>query len=181
MLGEKKLVVQRASVGSSRSQNPAGGANAIALHPNLMLATNGATEVLPTNVLQLLNMVTPEELEDDQEYQGTDHCSVVFCMFTSCFFLLYQELPLINPYFSSIADILEDIREECSKFGQVLAVKIPRPVGGQPVPGVGKIFVMYSNVEEATVALRALSGRKFADRTVLTSFYDVEKFNSSEF
>ncbi|KAG0056377.1 U2 small nuclear RNA auxiliary factor 2 [Gryganskiella cystojenkinii] len=148
MLGEKKLVVQRASVGSSRSNNPAGGANAIQLHPNLMLAGNtGAADVLPTNVLQLLNMVTPEELEDDGEYQ----------------------------------DIMEDIGEECSKFGQVLEVKIPRPVNGQPVPGVGKIFVKYASVEEATVALRALSGRKFADRTVLTSFYDVEKFRMSEF
>ncbi|KAG0366337.1 U2 small nuclear RNA auxiliary factor 2 [Gamsiella multidivaricata] len=147
MLGEKKLVVQRASVGSSRNQNPAGGANAIALHPNLMLPGTGATEVLPTTVLQLLNMVTAEELEDDQEYE----------------------------------DILDDIREECGKFGQVLEVKIPRPVAGQAATGVGKIFVKYSNVDEATAALRALSGRKFADRTVLTSFYDVDKFAANEY
>ncbi|KAF9952001.1 U2 small nuclear RNA auxiliary factor 2 [Mortierella alpina] len=147
MLGEKKLVVQRASVGSSRNQNPAGGANSIALHPNLMLPGSGPSEVVPTNVLQLLNMVSPEELEDAQEYE----------------------------------DILEDIREECSKFGQVADVKIPRPVPGQVVPGVGKIFVLYTTPEEATVALRALSGRKFADRTVLTSFYDVDKFAAGEF
>ncbi|KAG0330001.1 U2 small nuclear RNA auxiliary factor 2 [Podila humilis] len=150
MLGEKKLVVQRASVGSSRQggQNgPAGGANAIALHPNLKLPSSGPIDVVPTEVLQLLNMVSPEELEDDQEYE----------------------------------DILEDIKEECSKFGQVLDVKIPRPVPGMAVPGVGKIFVLYSNSDEATTALRALSGRKFADRTVLTSFYDVAKFQAGEF
>ncbi|KAI9236638.1 MAG: hypothetical protein BYD32DRAFT_369523 [Podila humilis] len=149
MLGEKKLVVQRASVGSSRQgQNgPAGGANAIALHPNLKLATSGSTDVVPTHVLQLLNMVSPEELEDEQEYE----------------------------------DILEDIRDECLKFGQVRDVKIPRPIPGETVSGVGKIFVMYSSPEEATTALRALSGRKFADRTVLTSFYDVEKFQAGEF
>ncbi|KAG0002785.1 U2 small nuclear RNA auxiliary factor 2 [Entomortierella chlamydospora] len=147
MLGEKKLVVQRASVGSSRNQNPAGGANAIALHPNLMLPGAGPTEVVPTTVLQLLNMVTPEELEDDQEYE----------------------------------DILEDIRDECGKFGRVVDVKIPRPVAGVVVAGTGKIFVKYSNVDEATTALRALSGRKFADRTVLTSFYDVDKFEAGEY
>lgn len=72
MLGEKKLVVQRASVGSSRNQNPAGGANSIALHPNLMLPGSGPSEVVPTNVLQLLNMVSPEELEDAQEYEGNE-------------------------------------------------------------------------------------------------------------
>ncbi|KAG0295665.1 U2 small nuclear RNA auxiliary factor 2 [Linnemannia gamsii] len=148
MLGEKKLVVQRASVGSSRNnQNPAGGANAIALHPNLMLPGARSTEVVPTNVLQLLNMISPEELEDDQEYE----------------------------------DIIEDIRDECSKFGQVLEVKIPRPVAGHAVPGVGKIFVKYASAEETTVALSALSGRKFADRTVLTSFYDTERFAANEF
>ncbi|KAF9114972.1 U2 small nuclear RNA auxiliary factor 2 [Mortierella sp. AM989] len=147
MLGEKKLVVQRASVGSSRNQNPAGGANAIALHPNLMLPGGGPTEVVPTTVLQLLNMVTPEELEDDQEYE----------------------------------DIVEDIREECGKFGQVVDIQIPRPVAGQVVAGTGKIFVKYSNVDEATMALRALSGRKFADRTVLTSFYDVDKYDAGEY
>ncbi|KAG0060452.1 U2 small nuclear RNA auxiliary factor 2 [Linnemannia elongata] len=148
MLGEKKLVVQRASVGSSRNnQNPAGGANAIALHPNLMLPGAGPTEVVPTNVLQLLNMVSPEELEDDQEYE----------------------------------DIIDDIRDECSKFGQVLEVKIPRPVAGHAVSGVGKIFVKYASAEETTVALSALSGRKFADRTVLTSFYDPERFAANEF
>ncbi|KAF9422533.1 U2 small nuclear RNA auxiliary factor 2 [Entomortierella beljakovae] len=143
VLGDKKLVVQRASVGSSRNQNPAGGANAIALHPNLMLPGTGSTEVVPTNVLQLLNMVTPEELEDDEEYQ----------------------------------DIMEDIREECGKFGQIDGVKIPR----FSEPGAGKIFVMFSNVDETTVALRALSGRKFADRTVLTSFFDVEKYLAGDF
>ncbi|KAF9208149.1 U2 small nuclear RNA auxiliary factor 2 [Haplosporangium sp. Z 27] len=147
MLGEKKLVVQRASVGSSRNQNPAGGANAIALHPNLMLPGAGPTEVVPTTVLQLLNMVTPEELEDDQEYE----------------------------------DIVEDIRDECGKFGQVVEIQIPRPIAGQVVAGTGKIFVKYSNVDEATTALRALSGRKFADRTVLTSFYDVEKYAAGEY
>ncbi|KAF9151020.1 U2 small nuclear RNA auxiliary factor 2, partial [Mortierella sp. AD010] len=147
MLGEKKLVVQRASVGSSRNQNPAGGANAIALHPNLMLPGAGPTEVVPTTVLQLLNMVTPEELEDDQEYE----------------------------------DILDDIRDECGKFGRVVDVKIPRPVAGAVVAGTGKIFVKYSNVDEATTALRALSGRKFADRTVLTSFYDIDKYEAGEY
>ncbi|KAG0290908.1 U2 small nuclear RNA auxiliary factor 2 [Dissophora globulifera] len=147
MLGEKKLVVQRASVGSSRNQNPAGGANAITLHPNLMLPGGGPTEIVPTNVLQLLNMVTPEELENDDEYE----------------------------------DIVDDVKEECGKFGVILEVKIPRPMAGQPTAGVGKIFVKYSNVEEATTALRALSGRKFADRTVLTSFYDMDRFAADEY
>ena len=32
-------------------------------------------------------------------------------------------------------DILEDIREECGKFGEVKSIEIPRPVPGVEVPG----------------------------------------------
>ena len=103
MLGEKKLVVQRASVGSTRSSNPAGGANAIALHPNLMLATNGATEVLPTNVLQLLNMVTPEELEDDQEFQGMIHTVIYISMFLY-YKVLFTSTDIVTSLFSLSAN-----------------------------------------------------------------------------
>ncbi len=59
----------------------------------------------PTEVLCLLNMVMPEELTDEEEYE----------------------------------DILEDIREECAKYGVVRSVEIPRPVPGVEVPGCGKV------------------------------------------
>merc|ERR1712087_756885 len=55
----------------------------------------------------LLNMVTEEELRDEEEYE----------------------------------DILEDIREECGKYGEVRSLEIPRPLPGVDVPGVGKVFV----------------------------------------
>ena len=60
---------------------------------------------LPTEVLCLLNMVTEEELKDEEEYE----------------------------------DILEDIREECGKYGEVRSLEIPRPLPGVDVPGVGKV------------------------------------------
>ena len=63
----------------------------------------------PTEVLCLLNMVMPDELTDEEEYE----------------------------------DILEDIREECSKFGSVKSIEIPRPVPGVEVPGCGKVFVEF--------------------------------------
>lgn len=61
---------------------------------------------LPTEVLCLLNMVMPEELLDDEDYE----------------------------------EILEDIREECCKYGTVRSIEIPRPVDGVEVPGCGKVM-----------------------------------------
>ena len=41
--------------------------------------------------------------------------------------------------------IMEDVRDECSKYGEVRTVEIPRPIDGMSVPGVGKVQkVIYS-------------------------------------
>ena len=37
------------------------------------------------------------------------------------------------------AGIMEDVRDECSKYGEVRTVEIPRPIDGMSVPGVGKV------------------------------------------
>lgn len=64
------------------------------------------------------------------------------------------------------------MKEECEKYGKVLDMKIPRPTGGsRQSNGVGKIFVKFDTPESAGKALRALAGRKFADRTVVTTYF----------
>ena len=64
------------------------------------------------------------------------------------------------------------MKEECEKYGKVLEMKVPRPTGGsRQSNGVGKIFVKFDTSESAGKALRALAGRKFADRTVVTTYF----------
>lgn len=71
-----------------------------------------------------------------------------------------------------MSEICEDVKEECSKFGKIIDMKIPRPTGGsRQSAGVGKIFVKYESIEDTTKALKALAGRKFADRTVVTTYF----------
>jgi len=73
---------------------------------------------------------------------------------------------------NSILEICDDVKEECAKFGEVVDVKIPRPVSGsRQLPGVGKIFVKFALKEQTTKALKALAGRKFSDRTVVTTYF----------
>lgn len=74
-------------------------------------------------------------------------------------------------------DIMDDIREECSKFGHIIEMKIPRPKGPRIDAGVGKIFIKYDTVSSAKKALKALAGRKFSDRTVVVTFYSEELFD----
>jgi splicing factor U2AF subunit len=93
-LGDKKLIVQRASIGAKNSTAAAMGAVAIQV-PGLnvgLIGMGGAGP--PTEVLCLMNMVTPDELKDEEEYE----------------------------------DILEDIKEECGKYGIVrLVILLPLP------------------------------------------------------
>lgn len=61
---------------------------------------------------------------------------------------------------------------ECSKYGQIVQMKVPRPIGGsRQSAGVGKIYVKFDSTESAKKALQALAGRKFADRTVVTTYF----------
>lgn len=69
-------------------------------------------------------------------------------------------------------EICEDVQDECAKFGKVVELKVPRPSGGsKQSAGVGKIYVKYDSEESATKALTALAGRKFADRTVVATYF----------
>jgi len=140
-LGDKHLRVLRASIGHTQVSGLEMGVNAMS-----MLAGTTSQGLEEGRVLQLLNMVTPEELIDNEDYE----------------------------------EICEDVKEECEKYGKVLDMKVPRPTGGsRQSNGVGKIFVKFDTPESAGKALRALAGRKFADRTVVTTYFSEENFEVS--
>ena len=108
-----------------------------------------------SRVMLLLNMVTQDELYSDADY----------------------------------ADIVEDINEECGKYGEVEGVRIPRPVPKSKKwepsdsaaatieknrradgdAGVGRVYVMYKDIESTGKAMKAIGGRQFAGRTILVA------------
>jgi|TARA_B110000967_G_scaffold202179_3_gene240568 splicing factor U2AF subunit len=81
------------------------------------------------------------------------------------------------------ADIEEDVRDECGKFGAVVEVAIPRPAGdgNKNVPGLGKAFVRYETVSGAAAARDALHGRKFGGKTVNADFIGLDAFERRAF
>ncbi|KAM4600595.1 U2 small nuclear RNA auxiliary factor 2a isoform 1-T1 [Polymixia lowei] len=147
-LGDKKLLVQRASVGSKNATLTSINQTPVTLQvPGLMNSSMTQMGGLPTEVLCLMNMVAPEELLDDEEYE----------------------------------EIVEDVRDECSKYGQVKSIEIPRPVDGLEVPGTGKIFVEFMSVFDSQKAMQGLTGRKFANRVVVTKYCDPDAYHRRDF
>ncbi|KAL7936191.1 hypothetical protein V8C35DRAFT_297095 [Trichoderma chlorosporum] len=137
-VGGKKLKVTKASIGPTQVANFDVGITAIS-----GLASQTSNDIERSSVIQLLNMVTPEELLDNDDYD----------------------------------EICEDVQDECGKFGKVVELKVPRPSGGsRQSAGVGKIYVKFDSEESATKALTALAGRKFADRTVVSTYFPEENF-----
>lgn len=64
-LGENHLKVRKASIGITQVAGVEMGVNAMS-----MLAGTTSTDSEVTRILQLLNMVTPEELMDNDDYEG---------------------------------------------------------------------------------------------------------------
>jgi len=77
-------------------------------------------------------------------------------------------------------DILQDVKEECDRYGKVLDLQIPRPLGRSAEgPGVGKVFVRFEDQEECRAAIKGIAGRKFAERTVVASYYPEDNYEMS--
>ncbi|KAM8965797.1 splicing factor U2AF 65 kDa subunit-like [Sarcophilus harrisii] len=146
-LGDKKLLVQRASVGAKNSMLSTLNQMPVTLQVPGLVSSQVQESGLPTEVLCLMNMLLPEELRNDDEYK----------------------------------EIMEDVRDECSKYGVVKSIEIPRPTDGVEVPGCGKIFVEFVSTFDCQKAMQGLTGRKFANRVVVTKYCDLDTFRRRDF
>ncbi|KAJ1276533.1 hypothetical protein BS78_05G221100 [Paspalum vaginatum] len=148
-MGDKTLTVRRANQGAAQ---PRPEQESILLQAQqqvqmqkLVYQVGGA---LPTKVVCLTQVVTADELRDDEEYE----------------------------------DIVEDMREEGRKYGNLMKVVIPRPdPSGAPVAGVGKVFLEYADVEGSTKAKTGMHGRKFGGNQVVAVFYPEDKFAAEQY
>ncbi|KAB0337414.1 hypothetical protein FD754_025202 [Muntiacus muntjak] len=135
-LGDKKLLVQRASVGAKNATLSTLSQTPVTLQVPGLMSSQVQMGGQPTEVLCLMNMVLPAELLDDEEYE----------------------------------EIVEDVRDECGKYGRVQSLEIPRP-----------IFVEFTSVFDCQRAMQGLAGRKFANRVVVTKYCDPDSYHRRDF
>lgn len=157
-LGDRFLVVQRASVGAKQVTGMPGMPTA----EEYQTALTGRRTVIPraldltetnSRILLMLNMVTNDDLSSDDDYN----------------------------------DIFEDIREECGSYGPVEDLRIPRPAKREKKwsadgaaqaafqrqadedAGVGRVYVKFVDADSAGKALASLAGRAFAGRSIVAT------------
>ncbi|XP_053739690.1 serine/threonine-protein kinase Kist isoform X1 [Synchiropus splendidus] len=68
-------------------------------------------------------------------------------------------------------DILEDMKEECQKYGSVVSLLIPKEN-----PGKGQVFVEFINSSVSKEAQRRLTGRTFEGKLVVATFYPLSAY-----
>jgi splicing factor U2AF subunit len=66
--------------------------------------------------------------------------------------------------------LLDEVQEECAKYGNLLGMKVPRQPSSDVHPtAIRKIFLEYSSVQDAAAAERELAGRQFGPNVVTVS------------
>ncbi|KAK9843828.1 hypothetical protein WJX81_008039 [Elliptochloris bilobata] len=79
-------------------------------------------------------------------------------------------------------EVIQDLHDECGKFGSVVAVVIPRPLNPATAAAVfgmgniGKAFVQFAHAIGCAGAKKAIHGRMFAGATVQANYVSAEAF-----
>jgi splicing factor U2AF subunit len=151
-LGDKHLVVQRASVGAKQGTLPEMPYVAAPELPRPILPA-GDVSNSDARILLMLNMVTPEDLTDDQEYAD----------------LLDDVREEVSSY-GPIEDVRipRPVRRERGKWG---ADGMDPGVAQRQdeAAGVGRVYVKYHDGDAAGRALKSLAGRSFAGRSIIAT------------
>ncbi|KAH8093800.1 hypothetical protein BXZ70DRAFT_1001602 [Cristinia sonorae] len=152
-LGDKYLVVQRASVGAKPGQPPIPGLTDYVEIPQPILPA-GEDHSEDARILLMLNMVVPEDLSDDQEYAD-----------------IYEDIKEECGNYGAVEDlrIPRPIKKDKAKWGDSGAESALNAQRADEAAGVGRVYVKYRDAAGANAALKALAGRSFAGRSIIAT------------
>lgn len=162
-LADRYLVVQRASIGAKSGTgmipNPDLPADALPAVPKPIMPAGDLTTQPPSDarILLMLNMVTPEDLINDQEYED-----LVLDIRDEC------------ENYGRVVDlrIPRPVKKDKSKWapgdggGMAAAADAIR---ADEAAGVGRVYVKYEEANSAANALNTLAGRSFAGRSIIAT------------
>ncbi|KAJ7066742.1 hypothetical protein C8F01DRAFT_1208809 [Mycena amicta] len=151
-LGDRFLVVQRASVGAKPGM-PGLPYDQFPEIPRPIMPA-GDNSGGDARILLLLNMVTPEDLVDDEEFGD-----------------IYEDVKEECQNFGPVQDVriprpIKKEKKWAPGEGQVSAQDALRV---DEAAGVGRVYVKYEKADDATRAMKGLAGRSFAGRSIIAT------------
>lgn len=152
-LGDRHLVVQRASVGAKPGGDmPDMPFGQIPEIPRPIMPA-GDSEA-DARILLMLNMVTTDDLVDDQEYE--EICEDI-----------KEECTTHGP----IDDlrIPRPVKKDKARWGEGGQQAAMDAIRADEAAGVGRVYVKFTNAESAARAMKSLAGRSFAGRSIIAT------------
>jgi len=154
-LGDRYLVVQRASVGAKAGMPgmPNLPYDQFPEIPRPILPV-GDTSDSDARILLMLNMVTPDDLVDDQEYAD----------------LLEDVREEVGNY-GAVEDVRipRPVRRDRGRWAPGEGANAGDAQRADEASGVGRVYVKYADPVSAGAALKALAGRAFAGRSIIAT------------
>lgn len=131
-----------------------------------------------TPQVRLANSVTAAEIEDDEEchplnsgHSATGHSATGPAFTIRLTKHLWAtsvdrfDRHILTILIGRYADILEDMKEECSKFGTVEGIEMPKEGTGKTM-----VYIKFDSTSSSATALKNLDGRSFENRKVEVRF-----------
>jgi len=136
---------------------------------NLRADEDHLPRLLPSKAIYVKNVVRPEELENDEEYDEILLDIKLECEETSEGQI--EELVIPRPH----KKIPGDTAEGDDRVPNEEEDELP------PVHGVGYAFVLFPSIEAAARTKRSLTGRKFGDNEVQVEYFSETKMAEKDF
>jgi splicing factor U2AF subunit len=155
-LGDRYLVVQRASVGAkpgTPGMIPNLPYDQFPEIPRPIMPAGSDPSGTGARILLMLNMVTSDDLVDDQEYED-----------------LYEDVKEECANFGPVEDlrIPRPVKKDKNKWGEV-GHTVQDAARIDEAAGVGRVYVKYKDSDSANAALKGLAGRSFAGRSIIAT------------
>ena len=136
----------------------------------------------PSTVLQLINLVTPEELFtiSDDELKDLEQDVLNECQKYGNVKSMFVPIPLSRVTLMTNAPPAMMMMNDKSNIREDPMMKKYHPTESCEL-AVGRVFVEFESKGQAATAVDTLAGRKFGDNLVLTAYYSLDLFQRREF
>lgn len=79
---------------------------------------------------------------------------------------------------STFKEVLQNIRSVVSQYGEIEALLVPRKGELASDSGVGKVYVLYEDIDDAEAAMKKIEKKLFDGRSLTVEFFEESSFKS---
>ncbi|EIE26777.1 hypothetical protein COCSUDRAFT_64653 [Coccomyxa subellipsoidea C-169] len=92
---------------------------------------------------------------------------------------MLKALQLLDEAERTDASLMEDVKEECGKYGTVEGIAVPRPPPTVAADEPSRVYVKFGTPDESSRVKEAFNGRQFDGNSITAAFASEDDFNQA--